>query len=427
MMDDVFERNGMGYLADFQSEQIRFFVDRIRRGRDGLTAELLVQTTIPTLGPHIHWARLNLSSTTARATFAKACNRRTESANIDWDGLVEMVCRKVAVSERQGQPFTTVGRRANIIGGNWLVENFLYRGEATTVFGDGGAGKSRFCLAIVLSIQSGEEVIPGFAPLKGGPVLYLDWESSPDRLDARVKALCRGAGLETIDIAYRGCTEPLQDQVEEIARYCQSEGIVAIVVDSVEMAMAGTKEIGGDANDSTIKMFAALRMIGCSALLVDHVAKNGDVAPGSPRRAYGSIFKGNLARMAFELRLGRDGINREGELHIGLFHEKRNDDGHLLKPAGFRVAFDDTETAYYREDIETSDLVARLSLMAQVQRELAKGTANLDILASALGITEKGKIRNLAVALHREKRNGRLVLIGDQWGLAFKGTHAGGA
>ncbi len=412
MMADLFERNGLGYSCDFANEQVSFAVDRVRRGRDGLTAELLVQTTIPTFGPHIHWARLNLSSTTARGTFAKACGRRTDGATIDWDGLLEVVCRKVAVAERQGMPFTTVGRKTGVRETHWLVRNFLYLNEATTVFGDGGAGKSRFCLAIVLSIQTGETFIPGFVPVNIGPVLYLDWESNEDRLDARVKALCRGASIEPVEIAYRNCIEPLQDQVDEISRYCQSEGIVAIVVDSVEMAMAGTKDMGSDANDSAVKLYAALRMIGCSALLIDHVAKNGG-QDGAPRRAYGSIFKGNLARMAFELKLATETISKEGELHIGLFHTKRNDDGNLIKPTGFRVVFDDSETSYYTEEMNASDLVERLTIMAKVQRCLKDGKKTTGEIESITGV----KVKILQSVLNRERRAGRLECWGDQWGL----------
>lgn len=357
-----FDRSGLGYTATFFAQRVVLTIDHLRRSSGELRAEVLVEADIPSIPNHLYWGSLILSSGSNREKLAKTLENRTKGMGIDWDGIIEVVCRKVALAERQGEPFDTAGdMKVEVQTSDWAVTDFAPRLEAMTVWGDGGVGKSMLTLAMAIGIKSGVEIVPGFSPVIQGNVLYLDWEASKQRLDSRIKRICAGAGIKPVILGYRRCTVPLIDQVEEVLRYVQSEGVVAIVIDSMEMAMNGTGGNDSNPNDKVIQLHSALRLLGTTNMIVDHINAAGREREKGAGKPMGGVFKTNLARMAFELRKGSEPI-KPGMMNVGLFNLKRNDDGQLLKPVGLRVTFGDDWTKYEREGITDGVLMAGMTI-----------------------------------------------------------------
>lgn len=405
------ERVGLGYVFAFPTEGIMVTIDHLRRGREGLGAEILIECAIAGLPRHIHWARLNMASSTARGTLERTLESRTKGALIRWDGILETVCREVAVVERQGEPFEYVGDLPTTHQGTWLVRNLAVAGETTTIFGEGGTGKSNLALAIALSVQTGQTFAPGFPPLRQGNVLVLDWETTRERIDARIKALCAGIGMPATRIRYRRCVAGLVDQIEEVLRECQAHSIAMVVVDSVEMATTDGRE-NGDANDAIKRLYTSLRYLNTTCLLIDHVSA-ASVKEKGTRKPYGGIFKVNLCRLAFDLQKGQEG---DGKIHLALYNTKRNDDGTLLPAAGFRVEFDAGTARYYGEEITDPELIAGLKGPDRVQQALSEGALTVAEIVEATGL----EANNVYRICNRGKGQGIYKQVGKKWELAEK-------
>ena len=405
------ERVGLGYVLRFPTEGIELTIDHLRRGRDGPTGEILVEAAIAGLPRHLHWARLNMASSTARSSLEKILDHRTQGALVRWDGILETLCREVAIAERQGEPFEDVGDLTTTYAGQWLIRNLAVVGEPTTIFGEGATGKSNFVLANGLSVQTGRTFVPGFPPLRQGNVLTLDWETSRDRIDSRIKALCTGVGLGGTRIRYRRCVAGLADQIEEVLRECQVNNIVLVIIDSVEMAITDARE-NNDANDAIKRLYTALRYLNTTCLLVDHVSAASTKEKGA-RKPYGGIFKLNLCRLAFDLRKGQEG---EGKIHLGLYNTKRNDDGTLLSPIGLRAEFGMGASRYYQEEITDPELVSGLKGPDRVNQALRDGPMTVADLAEATGETANNVYR----ICHRGKAAGTYRQMGKLWELAEK-------
>jgi hypothetical protein len=410
-------RSGMGYSVEFPSDKVTISVDHLRRSSGELRAEVLVEASLPAIPKHVYWGGLILSSGPNREKMARTLAKRTPGHLLDWDGILEVMCRKVAVAERQGEPFVTAGDMPErLIESDWLITGYAPRLESTTIFGDGGVGKSMLCLALALSIQTGVGIVPGFSPAVKGRVLYLDWEASRQRLDTRIKRLCRGVDIDPVCIGYRRCTLPLVDQVEEILRYCQNEGIVAVVVDSVEMAMNGTGGDNSDPNDKVRGLYSALRFLNASNLLVDHVSAQGRSQKEGAGKAIGGVFKQNLARMVFELRKATDG-QMKGQLNLGLFNLKRNDDGPLLGPVGLRVEFSPDSTRYFTDGLSDTALLAGLPVKDRLIALLkTRGQANNSDLKEWAWATRT----SVDTALSRGQGSVFTKLPNGNWGLLVR-------
>ena len=88
----------------------------------------------------------------------------------------------------------------------------------------------------------------------------------------------------------------------------------------------------GDANESTIRMHQALRIMKVGSLIVDHVNKTDSRSKGGTATAYGSAYKMNTARSAWEVRKA----TTNGGVAINLYHAKSNV-SRLLDPIGLNL------------------------------------------------------------------------------------------
>jgi RecA-family ATPase len=245
----------------------------------------------------------------------------------------------------------------------------LPKDRATIVFGEGGSGKSYIAALLGLSLASGKQVFPGWEPVKPGKVLVLDWEADREEWNERLLLLAAGAGLAVEDFAprmrYRSCITSLVDQVEELAKYVKDEGIDLVIVDSVGMASPGARE-GTDANEGALQLFRGLRLLRCTALLVDHVSKQGKESANGAKDPYGSIFKTNLARQTWEVRREDPEGEEQATAELVLVNRKVNN-GPRRNPIGCRITYAENEVRFVRSDLEDVAESLQGSIPAAVQ------------------------------------------------------------
>jgi hypothetical protein len=382
----TFAREGLGYVMHVPELAIELSVDRLSRTRGDLSGEVSVAFGMPgtrSSDGNLHAARFNLSSGPARGSLAKTLAKRSGTEDVDWEDLLEDFCRRVMSAERQGSPIEFVGDRPTRIAPAWQLDPILPSEKPTILYGEGGTGKSTLATAIAVSVETGVAVIEGWIPRRA-PVLYLDWETSPDDVDEHVKGVARGANIPgKVTLRYRRCFGPLADQTDEIARLVATEGIGLLVVDSIGLA-AGSSSDGTDASESAIRLFAAFRAIGTTVLAIDHVSKGDALDPTKPARPYGSIYKTNLARATFELRRATP----MGDIaRVGVYNTKSNVRS-LLPPMGLELEHrDDGVIRYSPFDIAMdAELGRKASVWDRARAVLADGPMADDELAEELDV-----------------------------------------
>jgi hypothetical protein len=357
----VFRKRGMGYELIAESAGTELRVSRLKRSSAEMTAEVVVTTRYPgvkVFGDNVlHVSRLNLSSVRARQTFAKYLHDRTPGMNkeVDWVGLIDELCMLVITEEMRGEPIQQVGQtpippEEDV---RFAVEPLVPVNVASIIYGPGGSGKSVLALALALSVQAGREIVPGMPPTMRGNVLYLDWETDAPVVNARIQSIAAGAGFDPPKIAYRRCRRPLADDAEELAGFIAQRHIAYVVIDSTGMAM-GTAGDYGDANEGTLRLFEAIRHLGkVTVHLVDHVAKQ-EMRQGKKvvgRLPYGSIYKINLARSAWEIRAG---ASDDLGSRVSLYHTKSND-SRLKEPIGLQIMWADRRITFREADVTEAD------------------------------------------------------------------------
>lgn len=337
-----FSRVGLSYVVKAEKIGTEIWVSHLKRSsREGISGDLRIVTRLEGVktgkNDLLHHARFNLSSSTTRNSLAKMLEGRTPGLGMDWFDGLEMLCQQVLEAESIGQPYVEVGHlpveRQAI---RYSVDPLVPANVTALLYGPGGSGKSVIALACALSVRLGREIIPGVSPGTTGNVLYLDWETDRPVINERVQSICLGAGLEPVPIIYRRCIRTLAEEAEEIANAVAERGIIYMVIDSAGMAMGAGGE-HGDANESTLRLFDAIRHIGVSTQLIDHVSKQ-EMRQGKGKSVgllpYGSIYKVNLARSAWEIRNVTEDFDEA--TRIALVHTKAND-SRLLPEIGLEI------------------------------------------------------------------------------------------
>lgn len=371
-MQRTFGRLGLGYVMTMPEIATELTIRYVRRTRGETHGELTVTCGLPftkSSDGHLHQANINVSGGDARKRLASTIAARANLGDaIDWIDVLEDFCRRVLAAERDGEPIEKVGAMPVALGAEtYRMDPLLPLGEATILYGEGGTGKSTMAAAVAVSVQTGVAVLEGFIPRKA-PVLYLDWEAGAISLNRRIRGVATGAHVPSVvQVDYRNCRRsgPLHTFAEALAATIDKEGYGLVVIDSVGMA-AGLGAEGGDANESTLRLFQAIGFLGTTVLCIDHVAKADADDERKRARPYGSIYKTNLARATWELRL----TGNERGSYIGLYNTKANDAA-LAAPISLQV--------FHEEDG-----AIRYERLAQLPVELTRHLSQRDQIVAAL-------------------------------------------
>ncbi len=324
------------YLGDcyrfiWATEGISMELDRFGEQRnDGFGCEITVNSALPPAPGLLHQARFNMTSTSARSTLAKALKTRCE--HIDFAGMLEQVCFLSLKRWRDGDPIIDLWEVPDRPTGRWLVEPWVEMGGPTTLFGDGGSGKSVFALNIGLSVVSGLRTV-GEAPTATGPVLYLDWETDRYEHAGRLRRLVdglRAVGGERNPLHYRRQSASLLESIGHLKKQVVELKVALVIVDSLGAARGGEPENA----ELTIRTFNAAREFGVPVLFIDHQAKNA-VDKSKP---FGSVYTWNLSRIVWSA--ARERTEADGSTLLGFVNWKANN-GQVGAKRGYRMAWGD--------------------------------------------------------------------------------------
>lgn len=383
---DTFAPLGLGWRAVLCDRTVQFTVRRLRHDGGVLRGYVDVEFKAQGRGTpreRLAGELLNLSSGRDRSGFANRLQER--KAGIEWRNLVDAFCVQVESREAAGPELVWVGNLPAPIDGGWLLENLIQRKQTTGIHGDGSVGKSFFALAVAVSLTTGMEVIPGFRPASRCNVVYCDYETDSDTMNLRVQMIAAGLGIDAPDIAYYRMEQPLADSIEWLLPKVQEHGIGLVIVDSVEAAMSGSSGNGAPANDAPAKMNRALRQLGVSALLIDHINSDQANQKEAARRAYGSIFKRNWQRMSFHLKQSRE-PGPDKVRHLGLFNTKFNN-GEEGGVTGLAWGISDGICQWWAEEIDDPDLEAALPTVDRIAAYLRReGPCQPSVIADETGV-----------------------------------------
>jgi len=402
------ERDGLGHRAVLTAEGIGIYVDRIVETRGEMHGELTVARAPE---GHLLQARFNLSSMTSRkstAAFLEGVSPLGKGPKgPTWVAALEAFCVGVLAAERESASIVKIGRQAPRGAPEMVLDPFILGGTKSTVlYGAGGSGKSTLAAAAAVAVQTGVSTFAGWTVPRPRPVLVLDWEADERDWNDLIVGVAEGIGVPAPEIDYWPCDQNLPAMLHELAREIRSREIGLVIVDSVGHAMPNTRD-GASAEEGAIRMFKALRMLGCPALLIDHVAKD-DGDGRKSRGPYGSVYKWNSVRAAWELRAGEDERAEGDATHLALVHRKHNLTARH-RPIGIRLSRSDGHVLLIREDIADDEALAGTMTVAQrLERVLLRSKPmSIGDLAEDIGADPKTVAKTL-------NRSDRFVKVGQE-------------
>jgi len=356
--EPVVTRRGNSVIFEWPPSPLKVILNRFHDSSQKTEAEITVKAITPDTSHLITTAKINLQSISTRKKLAQDLTERYQA---DWISKIEQVCVLGLRVHREGEPFQalepTVATHAP-----FLINPILYKDHQTLWYAPGGSCKSYLALYLALLAAHGSNG-SGVAALQVPP-LYLDWELNKETVGGRLTAIQAGhPELSQFVPYYRHCELPLYQEADLIAEYVGTHGIELVIIDSVALAC------GGDlaSPESAIKLQRAIRTIGCSSLVLAHVAKQS--AEGQVATAYGSVFFRELARNVWEAQRA-EGAN---PVRVALHHRKNNFGP--LKPAlGFELSFENDSVHIQACDPELEpEFLEKLPIAARIRNLLEDG------------------------------------------------------
>jgi hypothetical protein len=363
----------------FAGDTIQLHLENVRRERGDPTGLL----TVDHHGGALYCGKFNIAAHATRTSLARYLQGR-DGGYDGWVPVLEEFCRQVIGIEAEGPPTVVLGVQPRRTAPAYQLHPIVQQGAATIIYAPGGHFKSTLAAGIAVSVQSGIPLLPDWIPTQGN-VLVCDWEADEESWNDRIHKIAAGLCISPPPIRYRRCSRRVADMTESLADQVARDHIVLTVNDSVGLAQ-GSSSDGGDANEATLRMFDALRAIGTSSLLVDHVRGDEIGNAKATSKPYGSTYKVNLARSVFELRAEEQPAYPEAS-QVLLRHVKVNDSA-LLKPQGIRIITGENAITFERCVIDAPDLEQHSGTSADRMRRLLRGGAmEEDRIATELGIS----------------------------------------
>ena len=332
----------------------------------------------PTSAGHLRFGRVNITSPTARASFAKRIE--TREPEVDWDQILEVLCINVLDRYWSGSKEQELDGNVGTVEvyAKWLIDPLVQLNNPTLIYGPGSSGKS--WLAQYISVLADSGMSSAGLTVEPSTVLYLDWETDQQELQSRVSMIRRGLGItDPCHIWYKSMASGLSADLETVKAIVVEKNVTLCIIDSIGSACMGEPESA----EVVLRMFSALRSLGISTICFDHTNKE--------KSLFGSVYKFNAARQIFEV--AKTQKPEENKLIFGLFHRKANN-SKLIKDMGFTLSFGEGSVEFSRTDIRDTPLEEHMRNADRVQNVLRSGSLTVPDIAEKLGKTD-GHIRNL--------------------------------
>jgi hypothetical protein len=369
------------YRLDVPDLGIEFHATHCRRAFGALVADVTVRTSLAgakTIDGLLASECMDLSRRGDRSRLSAFLAQRSGAKDLDWVGLVELLCVSVLEADRVGDPIVWLSdvepKAADL---DWQIDGLppLSRSLPMLWFADGGSAKSLLALYAM-----------GELAKRGVRSLYLDWELTQDEHKARLRELY--GEDEPAGIGHMRAVGSLVDELPRISQWCAKERPDYLVVDSVVPALGGKAESAEEA----ARFFRALRSLGVGSLSLAHITKSqtdrGDQA--NEDKPFGSVFFSNLARSCWLLKKNTESEDKSW-IEVAFFHKKVNI-GKKLSARGVHIDFElgpPSRTHVRPFDVASNDeLASRLPLWQRLRRELLRGPQTLETLEETLGTSD---------------------------------------
>jgi hypothetical protein len=282
----------------------------------------------------------------------------------------------------------------------YVVQGIAPKGHTTTIFGDGGSAKSVLALSLATAVAGGAEKWLG-RNVQNGPVLYGDFELDADEQRRRAYQVARGVGLgkPPHDLLYVSCLgRRTGDALPGCLDACVEEGVGLFIIDSLGIALQGD---AGDARDVIAfhnDYLEPFRAAGITLLVIDHQGKTQAGERYQGKRAFGSVYKENLARSVLQVEPGDRGT---GLLTVKVRQTKHNF-GPKAEPFGVRLDFSEERITLDEQPLDASALAQEGTLNAadRVMLVLVDGPAFPADVETRSGVP-LGTVKNALTGLRK--------------------------
>jgi hypothetical protein len=279
------------------------------------------------------------------------------------------------------------------------MPRLLYEGDVTLCFGDGDTGKSLFALTVALAVKTGVALPCGLRPSVRVPVAYLDYETTRDPHEDRLRLLSAGLGIEPPSIFYKRMVRPLVGEAGALAPELVRRGVGLVIVDSMVFALAGGD---GAFHEPVTAFYNALRLFSPAASLVLSHVTAADARSGAAARPYGGAFAHNGPRLCWEAKRDPDVADAAA---IAFTCTKANNQARRPEPFGLRfVPGPDRITIEPFDLTEASATVTvSASLTYRIRLALSRGISTPQAIAEDL----PAKIDTVTRTLRRLRQDGK--------------------
>src|SRR5215212_4564361 len=274
----------------------------------------------------------------------------------------------------------------------WIVDQAVPRGHATSWYGAGGMAKSFLALHFAISVASPDVHTWAGQKVATLPVVYGDFELDEHEHLIRAQEIVAGMGIEDVpdNFNYLGPAGlPSRDALAISANECERLGAGLFILDSVGYALAGDSELSKDVLRFFRQEIQAIKDTGTTQLLIDHQAKVVKGEKYSDKQEFGSVYKTNSVRSSFQVR----GSWEENTMTATFTHKKHNL-SRSLDPFSLRLTFGDEKVTVEKLEEAEPDPdkqpTAREKVLAAWE-EMGEGTSSAG--AKVAGIEVK-TVRN---------------------------------
>src|SRR5829696_503942 len=283
----------------------------------------------------------------------------------------------------------------------YLCQDLVLAAYVTLLHGDGGVAKSLLALALAVAVAGNSREWLG-RRVENGRVLYLDFELDAEEQARRVHQLCNGAGLKMPPkgLLYMSAVGHTTREAFEAAREaCKEHAVELLIVDSYGVALHGDAEHARDVIGFHQEYLEPLRALGIAVLVIDHQSRLQAGQSYQQKGAFGSVYKGNLARSVIQVEATERG---EGTLTVRL-RQKKHNFGPLAEPFSVRLTFSEEAVTLEAVELKAAELAEEATLTApdRVKLALEDGAAYPWEIAEITGVPLK-TVKNVLTGLRKQ-------------------------
>lgn len=248
------------------------------------------------LGGIVMRRSLSLLGDRSASGVAGVLNKIIGNAGEDWRRRFDYLVLRALMEAQKGnaQRFTIDGRPELPKRGAFIFKGLMRAGRTLSVFGAGSSGKTTIVDGLILSLTSGEEIIPGWSPMRRYRVAVLDYDEGEDEERVRLYAMANSYNQDIHGFAYTQMGRPLVECADETGAFLIEHGAEIVVVSNVNKALQRDR---GDPGGPVHDLYEVLREFGTTNILIDHVS-SADL-DGGAKKEYGSIAKRDNNRGSF--------------------------------------------------------------------------------------------------------------------------------